>query len=182
MGVNTLLKQLAPCLEDSHVERFRGKTVAVDGNTFIFRGCYSCSEQVREKAQRNMFLRTAVNAKFEIQILPSLHAHPRVLFARNTAGRYGCNWRGGMAVKVMAVWDLRLSAFLDVKLSLCLLCFLPPAASCAYHLGYKVALALPCSGPVDHLLKRVHMLKHYGVKPWVVLDGRRTPMKVRREL
>lgn len=47
MGVNTLLKQLAPCLEDSHVERFRGKTVAVDGNTFIFRGCYSCSEQVR---------------------------------------------------------------------------------------------------------------------------------------
>lgn len=46
MGVNTLLKQLAPCLEDSHVERFRGKTVAVDGNTFIFRGCYSCSEQV----------------------------------------------------------------------------------------------------------------------------------------
>ena len=38
---------------------------------------------------------------------------------------------------------------------------------------------MPCSGPVDHLLKRVHMLKHYGVKPWVVLDGRRTPMKVR---
>lgn len=37
---------------------------------------------------------------------------------------------------------------------------------------------MPCSGPVDHLLKRVHMLKHYGVKPWVVLDGRRTPMKV----
>lgn len=31
-------------------------------------------------------------------------------------------------------------------------------------------------------MKRVHMLKHYGVKPWVVLDGRRTPMKVRREL
>lgn len=51
MGVNTLLKHLAPCLEDSHVERFRGKTVAVDGNTFIFRGCYSCSEQVgRETA------------------------------------------------------------------------------------------------------------------------------------
>lgn len=47
MGVNTLLKHLGPCLEDSHVERFRGKTVALDGNTFIFRGCYSCSEQVR---------------------------------------------------------------------------------------------------------------------------------------
>lgn len=44
----------------------------------------------------------------------------------------------------------------------------------------KVALGEPCSGPVDHLLKRVHMLKHYGVKPWVVLDGRRTPMKVLR--
>ncbi|CAM9921259.1 unnamed protein product [Pylaiella littoralis] len=86
MGVNTLLKHLSPCLEDSHVERFRGKTVAVDGNTFIFRGCYSCSEK-------------------------------------------------------------------------------------------QVALGVPCSGPVDHLLKRVHMLKHYGVKPWVVLDGRRTPMK-----
>ena len=63
MGVNTLLKQLAPCLEDSHVERFRGKTVAVDGNTFIFRGCYSCSEQVRAvkhfsvDANSNLFCR-----------------------------------------------------------------------------------------------------------------------------
>lgn len=46
MGVLTLLKHLQPCLEDSHVEAFRGKTVAIDGNTFIFRGCYSCSEQV----------------------------------------------------------------------------------------------------------------------------------------
>ncbi|CAN0435664.1 unnamed protein product [Ectocarpus sp. 12 AP-2014] len=85
MGVNTLLKHLGPCLEDSHVERFRGKTVALDGNTFIFRGCYSCSEQV--------------------------------------------------------------------------------------------ALGQACTGPVDHLMKRVRMLRHYGVKPWVVLDGRRTPMK-----
>ncbi|CBN78632.1 conserved unknown protein [Ectocarpus siliculosus] len=85
MGVNTLLKHLGPCLGDSHVERFRGKTVALDGNTFIFRGCYSCSEQV--------------------------------------------------------------------------------------------ALGQACTGPVDHLMKRVRMLRHYGVKPWVVLDGRRTPMK-----
>lgn len=44
--------------------------------------------------------------------------------------------------------------------------------------GEQVALGVPCSGPVDYLLKRVHMLKHYGVKPWVVMDGRRTPMKV----
>ncbi|CAM9933246.1 unnamed protein product [Scytosiphon promiscuus] len=86
MGVNTLLKHLSPCLEESHVERFRGQKVAVDGNTFIFRGCYSCSEQ-------------------------------------------------------------------------------------------QVALGQACTGPVDHLIKRVHMLKHYGVEPWVVLDGRRTPMK-----
>ena len=47
MGVLTLLKHLAPCLENSHVERYSGKTVAIDGNTFLFRGCYSCSEQVR---------------------------------------------------------------------------------------------------------------------------------------
>lgn len=57
MGVNTLLKQLAPCLEDSHVERFRGKTVAVDGNTFIFRGCYSCSEQVRGRHANHVLRR-----------------------------------------------------------------------------------------------------------------------------
>ena len=45
----------------------------------------------------------------------------------------------------------------------------------------KVATGQPCSAPMDYLLKRVNMLKHFGVKPWVVLDGRRTPMKVRYE-
>lgn len=44
--------------------------------------------------------------------------------------------------------------------------------------GKQVATGQACAGPVDYLLKRVRMLKHYGVKPWVVLDGRRTPMKV----
>lgn len=46
MGVSQLLKELKPCLTDCHVERYRGKTVAIDGNAFIFRGAYSCSEQV----------------------------------------------------------------------------------------------------------------------------------------
>lgn len=64
MGVNTLLKHLAPCLEDSHVERFRGKTVAVDGNTFIFRGCYSCSEQVRCVVTCTLVFRGRENLKF----------------------------------------------------------------------------------------------------------------------
>lgn len=45
----------------------------------------------------------------------------------------------------------------------------------------KVATGQPCSAPMDYLLKRVNMLKYFGVKPWVVLDGRRTPMKVRYE-
>lgn len=67
MGVLTLLKHLAPCLKDSHVERYRGKTVAVDGNTFIFRGCYSCSEQVRRNENcRNCCLPSLI---VEIQIL-----------------------------------------------------------------------------------------------------------------
>ena len=44
--------------------------------------------------------------------------------------------------------------------------------------GEQVATGQACAAPVDYLLKRVRMLRHYGVKPWVVLDGRRTPMKV----
>lgn len=43
----------------------------------------------------------------------------------------------------------------------------------------QVATGQSCSGPVDYVLKRINMLRHYGVIPWVVLDGRRTPMKVR---
>lgn len=47
MGVSQLLKELRPCLVDSHVKVYKGKTVAIDGNAFIFRGSYGCSEQVR---------------------------------------------------------------------------------------------------------------------------------------
>lgn len=49
---------------------------------------------------------------------------------------------------------------------------------CCAVWGEQVATGQACAGPVDYVLKRVRMLKHYGVKPWVVLDGRRTPMKV----
>lgn len=46
MGVSQLLKELKPCLVNSHVENYSGKTVVIDGNAFIFRGAYSCSEEV----------------------------------------------------------------------------------------------------------------------------------------
>lgn len=66
MGITALLKQLAPCLADSHVERFRGQTVAVDGNTFIFRGCYSCSEQVGGVGTQHVFFVDATNSNLHV--------------------------------------------------------------------------------------------------------------------
>lgn len=131
MGVNTLLKQLAPCLEDSHVERFRGKTVAVDGNTFIFRGCYSCSEQVRGGDAKCVVV---ANSKISF----GCASFRSSAFAPQNNGNAYLYLAWRHCIKVMAACDLHLSAAcLTQRESTFAFCAAPPAAWRVYHLGYR---------------------------------------------
>ena len=43
MGISELIPLLKPALKEVRLSEFRGKRVGVDGNTWIFRGAYTCA-------------------------------------------------------------------------------------------------------------------------------------------
>ena len=56
MGVHDLLKIFKPVLKKIHISEFKGKTVAVDMMTWLYRGVYSCCNELNSNIQTDLYL------------------------------------------------------------------------------------------------------------------------------
>lgn len=48
MGINGLLPVLKSIATTTHVSRYEGKTVAIDGYSWLHKGAYGCSREICE--------------------------------------------------------------------------------------------------------------------------------------
>lgn len=56
MGIHDLLRILKPGMRPANISEFKGKCVAVDMMTWIYRGAYSCNEDINKDKQTDLYL------------------------------------------------------------------------------------------------------------------------------
>ena len=57
MGIKGLLKLLKPIVRNEKLSNFKGKRVAVDGMSLIYRGCYSCASELNQGIETVQYLK-----------------------------------------------------------------------------------------------------------------------------
>lgn len=56
MGIDNLLNFLKPALVERCITYYRGKTAAIDAMSWLYRGCYSCAQELNQDIKTNDYL------------------------------------------------------------------------------------------------------------------------------
>lgn len=77
MGIQGLHKFLKPCLRDTHIHEYSGKTLAVDAYVWLHRGAFSCAEELCTGVKTSKYLSYCIKM---LELLLRFNIRPIIIF------------------------------------------------------------------------------------------------------